>query len=336
MKKSMLFLMLSVIAISCAVHNVPITESPNLKIPSYITVAYVDINGNFYPDQWEQKIGTVGRKSSLYLTAVNNGKLDELTQFEAKKLAEIKTETANKKRVFILIHGYNNDAAVAKLNYANLENKIPIDPANDQVIEFYWDGLVSHDPAGSAKIWFNATGYSQMAGEFALRKILNQINNMDVILISHSRGASVVLSAISNPPFDPDFWNATTDLGIPIGNKTPLRENGNRIVSMMLAPAVGEIDFTKEDDIDNYRSFSSQLKGIHITVNESDPVLKKFVGLQGRFNPTTLGHNLDAYTVLQAHYGLFTYNTFTGQKQHDFVKYVDNPEFLNMIKNYVP
>jgi hypothetical protein len=336
MRTVIFYVLILLLLTSCrAIHNVPTAASPNIHIAPNISIAYVDLNGNFYPDQWAQKIGPYERKSSLYLTAKRNGKLQELTAFEANKLTDIKIVTSNKKRIFIFVHGYNNDASLSKINYDNIRKKIRIDPVNDEVIEFYWDGLVAHNPGSSAKIWFNAAGYSQMAGEFGLRSILNQIYGKDIILISHSRGASVVLSALSNPPYNPKFYATTNNLGIPIGNKTPLAENNNRIISIMLAPAIGEIDFTREDN-NTYRPFSEQLKKIHITINETDPVLNKFIGLPGSFNATTLGHDLKAYNNLQPQYGFFTCDDFTGQKEHDFVKYLDNPKFLEMVKKYIP
>lgn len=320
---------------SCATHNIPNTENPNVQIPPNTSVAFVDLNGNFYPENWSTEIGPYKRTSSLYLTAKKNNVLEALNNFETKKLAEYRQNLLNKKRVFIFVHGYNNDTAKAKRNYDLLRTKITIHRTEDEVIEFYWDGLVSKDPIGSGKIWFNATGYSQMAGEFGLRKILNEIHNKDIFIISHSRGASVVLSALSNPPYDPDFRTATKSLGIAVDNNTPLAENNNRIVSIMLAPAVGEIDFRMVNDTKVYRKFSLQLKKIHITVNKDDPTLKKYIGLENKFNPTTLGYDKTAYDHLNNYYGFFTYDNFDGQNDHSFHVYINDPKFQQMVKAYI-
>lgn len=333
--KHLIWFACSVLFVSCAVHNIPTTAKPNLHVQPNITTAFVDLNGNFYPDNWEQVIGPYERTSSLFLSAQKKSILPVLMGFEKQKLAEYNNTLKSKKRVFIFVHGYNNSAADSKINYDNLQKKLPIDPVNDEIVEFYWDGLVADNSLSSAKIWFNATGYSQMAGEFALRSILNEIHNKDIYIISHSRGASVVLSALSNPPFDPHFFRDTAALGIPIGNKVPLAENGNRIVCIMLAPAIGEIDFTQENNINNFRSFSGQLKAIHITINQNDPVLNKFIGLAGHFNPTTLGHDISAFNNLLPTYSYLTYDDFTGQHGHAFQLYLDNPKFLNMVKKYI-
>lgn len=333
MKKFQLFVFL--ILFSCATHNIPTSANPNVHIPPNTSVAFVDLNGNFYPENWDTEIGPYKKTSSLYLTAKMKNALPTLTNFEAKRLSEYRNKVLNKKRVFVFVHGYNNGVAKAKRNYDLLRTKININDATDEVIEFYWDGLVSGNPVGSGKIWFNAVGYSQMAGEFGLRKILNEIYDKDIYIISHSRGASVILSSLSNPPYDPKFRAATENLGIPVDNAVPLAENGNRIVAVMLAPAVGDIDFKMVDDTTKYRKFSSQLKKMHITVNKNDPALKKFVGLQNSFNATTLGYDRSDYDSLNSKYHFLTLNNFDGQKSHSFDVYLNNPKFQKMIENYI-
>jgi len=330
-----LFLIAFLAICSCASYNVPSADSPNKDIPPNTSLAVVDLNGNFYPDNWRTEIGPQKRKSSLFLTAQANGDLDKLRNFETKKLAEYRKNVSDKKRVFIFVHGYNNDAKKAKRNYDLLRTKININQASDEVIEFYWDGLVSKDPVGSSKIWFNAVGYSQMAGEWALRKIINQIYNKDIYIISHSRGASVVLSALSNPPYDPNFRNATESLGIAVDNPVPLSENNNKIVSIMLAPAIGQIDFKMDDNYNKFRSFSNQLKSINITVNKNDPALNKYVGLADKFNETTLGRDRTDFDNLNKHYGIMTLTNFDGQKDHSFTTYINNVKFKKMVENYI-
>ncbi|MFS4473637.1 alpha/beta hydrolase [Chryseobacterium sp. T20] len=335
MKKHYLIICLYIILCSCRTNNIPNSTNPNIQIPPNTTVAFVDLNGNFYTENWDTQIGPYKKTSSLYLTAQQNNTTHILTNFETKKLAEYHRDVSNKKRVFIFVHGYNNNEAKSKKNYDLLRTKINIDPTQDQIIEFYWDGLTSNNPFSSARIWFYATGYSQMAGEFGLRKILNEIHNKDIFIISHSRGASVVLSSLSNPPYNDKFRRDTESLGIAVDNNTPLSENANRIVCIMLAPAIGEIDFTKQSDNRAYRNFSPQLKNIHITTNKDDYVLKKFIGLQNELNPTTLGYNDRAYNNLKSTYSFFTVDNFDGQNSHSFDVYINNPKFQKMIDTYV-
>ncbi|RYZ83897.1 MAG: alpha/beta hydrolase, partial [Moraxellaceae bacterium] len=300
MKRYMAILLLMLLA--CGSHNNPQEIIPNRHVDPNTIVAFVDMNGNFYPDNWETSIGPYRRHSSLFLTAKRRNVLTTLTNFEKSNLNASATVLKNKKRVFIFVHGYNNSAKESKANYDLLRTKLRLDPIQDEVIEFYWDGMVSKTMSGSAKIWFNATGYSQMAGEFGLRKILNQISGKDIYIISHSRGASVVLSAISNPPYAPSFRSDTERLGIQVDNPEPLAENNNNIVCLMMAPAVGEIDFRQVRDYQKFRAFSKQLSAIHITVNKDDQILNKFLNKANNFNPTTLGHDTIAYNTLNPVY----------------------------------
>lgn len=328
------YLIICVLLVSCATHNIPNTN-PNIHTPPNTSVAFVDLNGNFYPENWEREIGPYKRTSSLILTAKKNNVLDVLNTYEEKKLAEYRQSFLHKKRIFIFVHGYNNAASQSKQNYDLLRSKININPLQDEIIEFYWDGLVSKNLIGSGKIWFNATGYSQMAGQFGLRKILNEIHEKDIYIISHSRGASVILSSLSNPPFSESFRKNTTELGIEVNNKISLAENNNRIIAIMIAPAIGEIDFTQENNVDKYRTFSPQLKKVHITINKNDMILKKFIGLQGKYNPTTLGYDSQAYVNLKSTYNFFTVDNFDGQDNHSFSVYIRNPKFQKMIDAYI-
>lgn len=74
--------------------------------------------------------------------------------------------------------------------------------------------------------------------------------------MSYSRGASVVLSALSYPAYDPDFREATTRLSYlePSGSAyftpAPLGPGGP-IRVMMLAPAIGAPDFRAPDKVDD-------------------------------------------------------------------------------------
>lgn len=330
---SMIILILCTLA-SCRLHNVPIEQNPNRYVAPNTFKVFVDLNGTFYPENWKTSIGPHKRYSSLYLTAMKKGKLSILEDFEVSMLTDFEQMTQDKDRIVVFIHGYNSPVDVAEKNYNILRSKLNLNPQKDGVVEFFWDGLAAKDPLSSGKIWFNAAGYSQMAGEFGLRKLLNAIHNKDVIIISHSRGASVVLSSFSNPPFNPKFYKKTNDLKIPINNTVRLAENHNRIISIMLAPAIGEIDFAKQDDINTYRDFSAQLKRVHITVNEKDKILKKFVGIPSKFNPTNLGSDLTAHNNLSNNYNFFRY-TLLELNDHAFDSYVNHPTIQNLFSGYV-
>jgi esterase/lipase superfamily enzyme len=155
---------------------------------------------------------------------------------------------ASADRVFILIHGFNNDQKEADAAFQLVEQKIEF-KEKDAIIWFHWDGLVSPKKGlarsiGAARIWNNATGFSQMAGMYGLRRILNVIHKPEIYIITHSRGASVFLSALSNPPFKQNFIDDTTWLNIK-GAEPLDKGNTNAIHALFLAPAIGSIVFGK-------------------------------------------------------------------------------------------
>lgn len=343
MKKLFLYFSISIIITSCAaLHNTPKSANPNVVEKPNVLYSFVDQNGNFYPNNWRKTYGTPppnAKKNeySLMKIATEKGIEKELSQSENMFLKSVSTQVQSKKRVFIFVHGFNSTAKKSTENYELARSIMNINPSTDGVIQFYWDGLTAQNMLGGAKIWFDATNYSQMAGEFGLRRILNAISNKDVYIISHSRGASVVLSALSSPHFNESIKTQTFENhNVDIDDAKILRENKNKITCIMLAPAVGVDDFkSKYDDVTNFRDFSHQLKKIHITVNNTDPLLKKFIGfLSKTLKPTDLGYKEDAYNQLCDYYTCFVKTDFTGQKSHDFNDYIKNPKFKDILKEY--
>lgn len=274
---------------------------------------------------------------SLVTNAQERNLSTELLESEDEILQEIETKTKNSNRIFILVHGYNNGEASATSSYLEIRNKIKLNEG-DYLIDFHWDGMFSPTGLGSIKIWFNATGYSQLAGEYGLRKILNLFTAKEIFLISHSRGASVVLSALSTPPYDPKFARDTKEeLGVIVGGSSPLIEQNNTINCVFLAPAVGQVDFRTADyynsDESSYRKFTNQLVQIYITVNRQDPKLKKYVGFAAdNFNPTDLGYDSAVFEELNKEYGIFRMKDFSGMKSHKFKSYIRNPLFLEVLE----
>ncbi|UIR57781.1 alpha/beta hydrolase [Sphingobacterium sp. SRCM116780] len=337
------YLFLVIFISSCGImHNVPSSQTPNSFVKPNIVNSFVDQNGNFYPDNWRKNYGNPPRNGkkdeySLMKIATERGITDKLTGFEGNKLKELKEKVKSKKRVFILVHGFNAANAQVNESYSYIQKLIKTNTQDDEIIRFYWDGLSTSNPFGGAKVWFTATSFSQMAGEFGLRRILNAISNKDVYIISHSRGASVVLSALSTPPFNEKFAQETKEIhNVDVDGSKTLLENGNRITCIMLAPAVGLVDFKSKDlhnGDDSFRSFSPQVKKIHITINNTDNTLKKFVGfLSDKLNPTDLGYRDNVYNELIKHYDFFEKTDFSGMKSHEFNRYIRNSKFKTMLK----
>ncbi len=335
----------------CATHNVPMDPiSPNTVSDSRISL-FVDQDGTFYPDNWSDgyKMGTTNRKQSklfsLILGAEDCGMREELDAYQGELLNSISNRVARAERVFVLIHGFNNNEAQATDAFRLIEDQI-VFSENDTVIRFYWDGLTDGSEGliglfGTARIWNNAAGYSQLAGTRGLRGVLNAIQNKEIVVIAHSRGNSVVLSALSNPPYRDKFIKRT-DEWLKVNADAPLHDQQNKIQAIFLAPAIGQVDFRTTDYYINkgkksYRNLGPQLKKIHYTVNPYDPVLlkkiwrKKGIIPVGKFNPTGLGCEYSEGQALDTHYGILE-PYLMSMDAHAFTSYVENCAFKEMLR----
>ena len=339
--KNLLYVAFIAILTSCAaIHNVPTSQNPNNFIQPNTTSSFVDQNGNFYPDNWLKSYGkppkNAGRRDySLMKIATENNFQTKLTDYEELRLKNIASRVKNKKRVIIFVHGIDNDYLFSLKNYNKAKDYMNINSSNDEVMNFYWDGLVNESLFGAAKVWVSATTNSQMAGVFGLRRILNVIENKDVYLISHSRGASVVLSALVNPSLrESEIKRAEKAHHVDFTAAEPLIENNNNIYSIMLAPAIGKIDFTLDND--SLKVFTPQLKRMHITVNNTDYVLGKGkIGfLSKNLVATDFGYKIDLFNELSKNYSFLEETDFTGQNTHEFRDYITNPKFKSILKEF--
>lgn len=326
---------------SCSVHhNVPLADNPNHVTSERGASAFVDQNGTFYPEGWAARYGpppSSGRHSAWAINTIAHdrldGALDSLHADEASMLSRFASFLLPKKRVFILIHGFNSSQSESDSSYQLIEDAITF-RENDAVIRFYWDGMVASTRLGAPTVWFNSTGYSQMAGIRGLRRLLNQMHGKDVFVIAHSRGASVTLSALSDPPFSADFAQKTLQWHyLDVYQNEPLQNNGNRIRAIFLAPAIGAVDFRSQDypADQGWRDFGSQLRQLHHTVNPGDPVLFKIVGAPDTFNPTDLGLRLSVAEEIATHYPLMTHDCLV-MRTHAFSAYVQSPVFARMLR----
>ena len=335
------YLIILVFISSCGImHNVPLSQKPNSFDKPNISNSFVDQNGNFYPDNWRKTYGSPpsnGKRDaySLMKIAADKGITDELTGFEVKKLREFKERVKTKKRVFVFVHGFNANNEEVNESYGYIQKLIKVNAKDDEIVRFYWDGLWTSNPFAGAKIWFTATSFSQMAGEFGLRRVLNTISNKDVYIISHSRGASVVLSALAEPHFNEKFVKDIKEIhNVDVENAKELLENKNRITCIMLAPAIGLADFkSQEAGNDSFCTISPQVKKMHITINNKDKMLKKFFGFfADKFNPTDLGYKDNVYNELVKQYTCFDKTDFSGMESHAFNSYIRSPKFKTMLK----
>jgi hypothetical protein len=311
---------------------------------------FVDMNGSFYPDGWRSYTDKGKLKGdSLLNEAVRKPELGPvLAREEARQLDDIAAFARDKKRIFILIHGFNSRIKDSEPPFDTIEAQLDLGP-EDGVIRFNWDGLTG-ELLGAGKIWFYATATSQLAGSRGLRRVLARIAGKQIYLISHSRGASVILSALGNPVYHPGFIEWTRKVTASwqgdysaLLTPPPLPDRHNRIHALMLAPAIGRIDFCDQSEqaaIDRkqkcgkLRDLGPQLASLRYTVNRGDPVLDKFIGLSGKFNPTDFGLKPEVGAAIQGegHYcGMLGYGFREPEPFHAFRRYVRHEAFAAML-----
>src|SRR5690606_4737358 len=338
------YCLLFLVCTSCGIqHNAPSSANPNRQIPPRTTIAFVDQYGSFYPNDWTNVYGMPprnGRKNAYSLSKLAEEKSlsKDLEKFEKEYLRLLRNHLQSKKRVFILIHGFNAKAKEVTRNYERIQKKINL-TNTDEVIQFYWDGLYTKNPFSSLKTWFTASDYSQYVGKFALRKILNTMSNKEVYLISHSRGASVIMSALSSALIDSTKMSDIAEnhyVDTASLQNDLIRNQKNKIYAIALAPAIGKADFEiKHDDSIYNVLFTPQLKSFHISTNKTDLMLKKVVGwLSNKLNPTDLGYKSDSYEELSKSYKFLNRTDFSGLRSHHFIHYINDRNFNTILKKY--
>lgn len=321
---------------------------------------FADTNGTLYPAGWQSHFHPRRNKErpgegkwlagNLLAQSANNRKFRSLIERdETRQLGEIKSFAQQHQRIFILVHGYNSSVEETNIPFSVVEAQLDLKPG-DGIIRFYWDGLIGKG-AGAIKVWFKAANASQVVGSRALRGILTQIEGREVYIIAHSRGASVVLSALGNPVYDSEFLAKAKRRAKGWGKRyhtmlspKPLSDRANAIHVLLLAPAIDRIDFcdvsqqpvkSKDFVCSKFRPLGAQVKSVDYTVNSSDPVLGKFVFSSQAFNPTGLGYEAEIGRALKAEsYPAFRENIFEKPEGfHAFEEYAAHPVFLQMLRN---
>jgi hypothetical protein len=348
-------------ATGCAGHSFPISN--RFIFPAEVTnraEVFADTNGTLYPAGWQSYFHPKLSKKrpgegkwlagSLLAQSAYSRKFRTLIERdEARQLGELKGFAARHKRIFILVHGYNASVEETNIPFSTIEAALDLKPG-DGVIRFYWDGLIGKG-AGAIKVWFKAANASQIVGSRALRDVLDQIEGRDVYIIAHSRGASVVMSALGNPVYDSGFLakakRAARGWGRPYHSMLspkPLTDQANSFHVLLLAPAIDRIDFcdvsqqpatSKGFICTKFRPLGGQVKSFDYTVNPSDPVLGKYIFSSQAFNPTGFGYEPEIGRALKAEsYPLFREYVFEKPEGfHAFKDYAAHPVFLKMLGN---
>jgi len=331
--------------------SMPLSAHSAVYLTTPRLLLQVDQNGDFYPDNWNVFPGDARVESTRSLAlAYGDGAPAALASSRQRALELVHQATDGKSRVFILIHGFNANAASAESGYAVLERSI-LFGGDDAVIEFNWDGLIDRgSDLNGARIWFPAVAASQVAGSRGLRSVLGELRGREVIFITHSRGASVVLSAISNPSYTPEFKAAVARLGFGDGFLAPpeldFQGLNIRMDAVMLAPAIGNPDFwaprcSGVRGCTTFRAFPG-LRSVRHSLNPGDPVLsKRFFGWNPfsptcSFNATTLGYTENCGSWVRDHYnrgGRTWLKPFpmTAMRSHSFICYSGHPVLRDML-----
>lgn len=116
----------------------------------------------------------------------------------------------------VLIHGFNNNYGEARAAYDLIRDRIMRDTSRTAYLEVFWDGLElrsdrGRDKVGYVSFWPDALTYSNIAGQFGLRPLLNSIgHDVDLRFVTHSRGAAVALAALADPIYDPHIAKPET------------------------------------------------------------------------------------------------------------------------------
>lgn len=350
-----------VLAACSTAQNVPLSNRfpPAIERPAEASV-FFDINGTLYPDGWRDRIPEqVLQRNRSLLNGASETDRAWIADQEDQHLQRLARLIAGRDRVFILIHGFNINEAEAAYAFDLVESRIAFTP-RDVVIRVHWDGMIGSG-LGVGRVWFPAAGYSQVVGVRGLRRILNLASGQNVYLISHSRGASVILSALANPPFTPGFRRATASLpfaGPSFLRPPALMERHNHIRAIFLAPAIGYPDFwdascetardtdsicqdppqssssAAERQCPQYRIFSPQLQSIRYTTNSDDTVLEKRLRYLSRhFNATDLGFNPAVGQRLAHCYpGIVIGRPIARPHPHAFRLYAQDPELAEMLR----
>lgn len=340
---------------ACSMHNFPTIDrftgsAPESPLPVRTAQVFVDPNGSFYPSGWRGYFRPERpwkAASLLNQTHAGDPFRTLIEKDEPRQLAELRQLGAGARRVFVLVHGYNNSMKEAREAYQAIEAKLDIGP-EDRVVRFYWDGLIGHG-VGAGEIWFKAVGYSQVAGVRGLRKVLEQFPDQKLVVVTHSRGASVILSALGDPVYNPDFRQKTLGVAETWGDpykafltEDPLPAKGGPIDVLMLAPAVDRVDFCDSSQqplpseqkfhCEKLRTFPARVRTMRYTLNTRDPVLNKGFGLAGSFNPTGLGVKDETGIELKKELPILDRYALTpGMRKHAFRKYVASATFEKML-----
>jgi len=204
---------------------------------------------------------------------------DYLFQAYANKINQ---EAKKGNRIIFLIHGYNNFQEESLSSFYLLKHKLSKYSAIS-FVEVYWDGLANNTK--STKIWSSAQVNSSYVG-LGVRKLLNKVNeDVEIVLLTHSLGASVATQALFNVDKWPKKYQKKLDT---ISNMIPTPPQ-KHITLCMIIPAIPGVNTFDDLNRTVENNTSQHIKKIIVGYNRKDKALIKKIGLSRYFGATSLG-----------------------------------------------
>ncbi|RRS06497.1 alpha/beta hydrolase [Pseudoalteromonas sp. J010] len=285
--KHILLLFILALAGCAGLHSMPPKNYSHTDDESTYRV-FFDQYGDLYPSSSEAIMPerkTFGRNYAFsirtYMKNTNQEYNENTIEAHYSKLVSSISDKMNKQsKLVLLIHGFNNSYEEANLSFEYIKSHLNSKSDSKFIfIEVYWDGLFKGPFSSPLPLayWFDSLTYSNIAGQVGLRKLLNRLpHNTNLTIITHSRGAGVAFSAISNPVYDkhiivPEFEDYAGD-------------NISSLNIVAIAPAVGN-----GHPLGDPSSILNQNSRVFIGFNENDPALQKSKVGSGKFGDTSLG-----------------------------------------------
>ncbi|HEY9031977.1 MAG TPA: hypothetical protein VIM93_11495 [Kangiella sp.] len=296
----------------CAgIHPKPPSDYYSSNLPERTVRVAFDQNGHIYPlstEKWDWNAVQPAwwckvKGCSFQLKKVEDNEGGNVYDPEKDRLHytkevidDLNKILEGKEKLAIFIHGFNNNYDDAQCIYKQFRSKIDDIP----VLEVYWDGVENNVPI---KIWFPALTYSNLAGQIGLRSILNGIKHpIDVSFVTHSRGAAVAVSAISNPIYDPGIEAPQEEDDNKhkfLGYSEPNFGTINDVSFVFFAPAIGNGHFWP--GIDEFLP-DDRVAHFYFGTNPDDFATSKSIVPSQAFGDTSLGGNQDAINLVKSEY----------------------------------
>lgn len=338
-----LMLVVSGIAVTgCAgLHSVPPAGYSTVEKDTPTTIVAFDEFGNIYPLSPPNIIPSlkskIGRNAAFnlevemknigqpYTTETQNETYDKIV----KQIENNAKQAGEGSKIIFLIHGYNNSFKKGSDSYSEIKKLIDAQSKTQNTyVEIYWDGLMKGPYTFKIPYWYwgDAMLNSNYVGQVGLRKLINKLpQNTEMNVITHSRGAGVIFSAISDPEYDKNYKPQATEKF--------KKDNLKKLRIISIAPAIG----SGHVNSDMKDQFPEDTK-IFIGFNSKDLTLRKFSLHLGTGNylmgDTSMGNNNKFYSSLEQKWNSnrkliqrVKYNSFC----HGINKYIDNKDKTNCL-----